>query len=308
MHDLAHYATFPHFFSDTLRFYRHTNVVCLNTLAGNTEQFIKRNFRVRVITNTVFPGAYEYDLALIENDRFLLSNVDLRRIQQLADTLNFEASQTKTVERNGIKLPSGLWEYREEIKRLPVFDRTPYHRATMHYFLWQLAKYYLLTDRPDIPGLPLSEAVRFYLREVKRPFRSNREVNEAYRRIDRETLGNIAARVLIVDVPPVSGYRMLPPFLQAREVMVNERFKLSDILPPEYFFGSRFDSENAYFEWMREFLSHCQHIQTWLLMVRDAAIRPGMVAMLESLKRRSRSFSHSIADDFTFSYLISHPE
>ena len=308
MRDQVEFATFPHFFSDTLRFYRHTNVVYLNTVAGNAEQFIKRNFRVRVVTNTVLPGAYEYDLALIENDRFLLSNVDIRRLQQLADALNFDASRSESVKHSGIELPSGFWEFAEEVKELPISTRTRYHRATLHYFLWQLAKYYLITDRIRLPELSLTESVRFYLREVRRPFRSNREVNEAYLRIDRETLENIAARVLIVDVPPVEGYSALPPFLQAREVLVNKQFSLSDILPPEYFFGSHFDSEDAYIEWMNEFLGHCQHIQIWLMIVRDTSMLPGLGKMLETMKRRSRSFSHPIAEHQNFSYLVSQPE
>ncbi len=308
MQEVVEFATFPHFFSDTLRFYRHTNVVHLNTVVGNTEQFIKRNFRVRIITNTVLPGAYEYDLALIENDRFLLSNVDLRRIQQLADTMDNDASQSERVERNGVELPDGFWKYAKEIKQLPIFDRTPYHRATLHYFLWQLAKYYLFSDRSNTPGLRLAESVRFYLREVRRPFRSNREVNEAYQRADRETLENIAARVLIVDVPPVDGYKALPSFIQAREVLVREQFSLPDILPPEYFFGSHFDSEDVYIEWMSEFLGHCQHMQIWLLIVRDTAMLPGLGKMLEAMSRRSRSFSHPIAEGHSFNYLVSQSE
>jgi len=308
MHDQAEFATFPHFFSDTLRFYRHTNVVYLNTVVGNTEQFIKRNFRVRIITNTVLPGAYEYDLALIENDRFLLSNVDIRRLQQLADAMDFNASQSETIERNGVGLPAGFWEYAREVKELPVFARTPYHRATLHYFLWQLAKYYLVTDGPRSPELNLSKATRFYLREIRRPFRSNREVNEAYLRIDRETLENMAARVLIVEVPPVCGYTELPPFLQAREVLVTEQFNLPDILPPEYFFGSHFDREDAYLEWMSEFLGHCQHMQIWLIIIRDTAILRGLTKMLEVMKRRSRSFIHPIAEHRSFCYLVSQPE
>jgi len=301
------FATFPHFFSDTLRFYRHTNVVYLNTVVGNTEQFIKRNFRVRVITNTVLPGAYEYDLALIENDRFLLSNVDLRRIQQLADVMDFDASQSEAVKRNGVLLPSGFCEYEREIKKLPVFDRTRYHRATLHYFLWHLAKYYLINSGPNDRGLRLSEAVRFYLREIKRPFRSNREVNESYQRIDRETLENIAARVLIVDVPPAQGYGALPPFIQVREVLVNEQFSLPGILPSGYFFGSHFDSEDDYIDWMSEFLSHCQHMHLWLLIVRDVAMLKGLGKMLEAMNRRSRSFSHPITEAHSFNYLVSQP-
>ena len=308
MHDQVEFATFPHFFSDTLRFYRHTNVVYLNTVVGNTEQFVKRNFRVRIITNTVLPGAYEYDLALIENDRFLLSNVDIRRLQQLADTMDFDASKSEIVERNGVELPAGFWEYAKEVRELPVFARTPYHRATLHYFLWQLAKYYLITDGSRSPGINLTESVRFYLREVRRPFRSNREVNEAHRRVDRETLENMAARVLMVDVPPVDGYRILPSFIQAREVLVREQFDLQDILPPEYFFGSRFNSEDAYIEWISEFLGHCQHMQIWLMIVRDTAMLPSLGKMLEAMKRRSRSFSHPIAERHNFSYLVSQPE
>ena len=132
MQHVVEFATFPHFFSDTLRFYRHTNVVYLNTVVGNTEQFIKRNFRVRIITNTVLPGAYEYDLALIENDRFLLSNVDLRRIQQLADTMDFDASQSERVERNGVDLPAGFGSMQ---RRLRNFRSLPVHLITVPHYI-----------------------------------------------------------------------------------------------------------------------------------------------------------------------------
>jgi hypothetical protein len=222
--------------------------------------------------------------------------------------MDFDASQSETIERSGVGLPGGLWEYAKEVKELPVFARTPYHRATLHYFLWQLSKYYLATDRSKAPELSLSESVRFYLREVRRPFRSNREVNEAYLRVDRETLENMAARVLIVEIPPVGGYTALPPFLQAREVLVTEQFSLPDILPPEYFFGSHFDGEDAYLEWMSEFLGHCQHMQIWLMIIRDTAMLPGLAKMLEAMKRRSRSFSYPIAEHRNFCYLVSQPE
>src|SRR4030042_1129684 len=219
MRELRDFATFPHYFSETMRLYRPTSVAYLNAVAGNTEQFIKRNFRVRLITNTVLPGRYAFDLALIENDRFLLTSVDRRRLQQVAESMNFEVDKAPLLERGGVRLPSPLWDYIHQVMDLPLYDRTPYHRGTAMYYLWQLCKYYLWSEKRGAVGLSLAEVARFYLGEVRRVFRSNREVNEAFLRLDRGTLKDIAARVLIVDIPPVDGYQQLPSHLQVREVV-----------------------------------------------------------------------------------------
>lgn len=295
---------FPHFFSETIRVYRHTSVVILNTVTGNVEQFIKRNFRVRLVTNTVFPGAYEYDLALIENDRFLLTNVDLRRIQQLAEAMDFQAGGTPTETRGGVSLPGRLWAFVSEARQLPLYDRTPYHRASVNCFLWQLCKYYLQVNSGFTPSLPLAEAVRFYVREVRRTFRSNREVNESHLRIDRDALDDIAARILIVDIPPVSGYRKLPLYLHAREVLVNENFRLESVLPADYFLGSPFSSQHAYLEWLQELLSHCRHMEFWLMILRDPGLLPELNGLLAGMGRRGKVFSRPIAGGFTFDYLL----
>jgi hypothetical protein len=298
------FVTFPHYFSETLRLYRHVNVVCLNTVAGNMETFIKRNFRVRLITNTVFPGAYEFDLALIDNDHFLLTNVDLRRLQQIAETHDFDAADTTMVEKGGVRLPSQLWDFVAETKQLPLSDRTPYHRATLHYFLWQICKYFLLHGEARAPFLHLSDLVRFYLREVRRPFRTNREVNEAHLQMARETLKSIAARVLIADLPPVRGYEKLPPYLQLRETLVSGPFSLLETLPPYFFFGSRFDDEEQYVEWVRDYLADCSHIQFWLLIVRDEAILPALGRMLDEAGRKTRVFRFPITADHNFTYVL----
>jgi hypothetical protein len=305
MKDNRDFATFPHFFRDTIRLYRHTNILYLNAVSGNTEQFIKRNFRVRLLTNTVLPGVYEHDLALIENDHFLLSSVDIRRLQQLADGLSFDAGSPELETVNGISLPHELWNYWKEIKLLPVYERTPYHRATLHYYMMQVAKYYLNGTAKDTHRQQLGDIARYYLRETKRSFRGNREVNEAYLRMDRDTVLDIAARIVLVDVPPTRGYERLPVFLHLREVLLNESFFLPDIFPPEYFFGSSFPDESAYLEWIREYMEHCQHIEFWLLIVRSEGMLEGLIKMLETMGRRSRTFSYAISGNRRFTFLLS---
>ena len=305
MHEvLQDFATFPHYFSETLRLYRHVSVVCLNTVAGNLETFIKRSFRVRLITNTVFPGAYEFDLALIENDHFLLTNVDLRRIQQIADAHDFDAASAEVAERGGVRLPAPLWDFIDETRQLPVSDRTPYHRATLNYFLWQVSKYFLIQGDGREPYLHLSDLVRFYLREVRRPFRANKEVNEAHLQMDRSTLRSIAARVLIADLPPVRGYDKLPPYLHLRETLVRGPFSLTEVLPPYFFFGSRFDDETQYMEWVRDYLADCAHIQFWLLIVRDEAILPALGRMVDEAGRKTRVFRFPITTGHNFTYVL----
>ncbi len=298
------FATFPHFFRETIRLYRHTNIVYLNSVVGNTEQFIKRNFRVRLITNTVLPGTYEHDLALIENDHFMLSSVDLRRLQQVADALSDNGERAANLTVNEVTLPENVWAYWEEIKLLPVGERTPYHRATLHYFMTQVCKYYLNGTKSALPWQPLSDIARFYIREVKRPFRGNREVNESHLRMDRETLLDISARILIADIPPTRGYQALPRFMQMREVLLNENFSLGDTFPPEYFFGSTFSSQERYLEWIKEYLEHCQHIEFWFLILRSEAMQPGLAKILEDVGRRSRCFSYAISGNQRFTYLL----
>jgi hypothetical protein len=305
MSEQRDFATFPHFFRDTIRLYRHTNIIYLNTVVGNTEQFIKRNFRVRLLTNTVLPGAYEYDLALIENDHFLLSSVDLRRLQQMADALSNGLGKSENLVINQVSLPIELWNYWAEIKQLPAYERTPYHRATLHYYMMQIAKYYLNGAASNKHSQQLSDVARFYLREVKRPFRGNREVNEAHLRMDRDTVLDIAARILLLDIPSPRGYSKLPAFLQLREVLLNEQFSLIETLPPEYFFGSHFESEEEYLEWIREYLERCEHIEFWLLIVRSEGILEGLQKMLEDMGRRSRTFSYAISSNHNFTYLLS---
>ncbi len=304
MHTNREFATFPHFFRETIRLYRHTNIIYLNAVAGNTEQFIKRNFRVRLITNTVLPGTYEHNLALIENDHFMLSSVDLRRLQQIADALSEDESKAAEMTINGVCLPEYIWAYWDEIKQLPAAERTPYHRATLHYYMTQVCKYYLNGTKGSFSKQPLSDIARFYLREVKRPFRGNREVNESHLRMDRETLLDISARILIVDIPPIRGYKALPAFMQMREVLLNEDFSLGDTFPPEYFLGSTFPSQERYLEWIREYLEHCQHIEFWLLILRSEAFVPELTKMLEEIGRRSRIFSYAISGNHRFTYLL----
>lgn len=304
MHTNREFATFPHFFRETIRLYRHTNIIYLNAMAGNTEQFIKRNFRVRLITNTVLPGTYEHDLALIENDHFMLSSVDLRRLQQIADGLSEDGDKPSMKTVNGISLPDFTWAYWDEIKQLPAAERTPYHRATLHYYMTQVGKYYLNGTKGSLQKQPLGDIARFYLREVKRPFRGNREVNESHLRMDRETLLDISARILIVDIPPMRGYTTLPAFMQLREVLQNEDFSLGDTFPPEYFFGSVFPSQERYVEWIREYLEHCQHIEFWLLILRSEAFVPELTKMLEEIGRRSRIFSYPVSGNQRFTYLL----
>lgn len=298
------FATFPHFFRETIRLYRHTNIVYLNAVVGNTEHFIKRNFRVRLITNTVLPGTYEHDLAIIENDHFMLSSVDLRRLQQIADGLS-NGSDLNSVKTVGeVSLPECVWEYWEEIRQLPVGERTPYHRATLHYYMTQIGKYYLNGLNSPMPRRQLSDIARFYGKEVKRPFRGNREVNEAHLRMDMDTLLDISARILIADIPPIVGYQALPMLLQLRETLLNENFSIADTFPPEYFFGSIFPSHERYLEWIKSCLEHCQHIDYWLLIVRSEAMLPGLISTLEDIGRKCRTFTFPISGKHRFNYLL----
>ncbi|OPX21376.1 MAG: hypothetical protein B1H03_06720, partial [Planctomycetales bacterium 4484_113] len=165
----ASFATFPHFFSSALELYRYSTIFYFNVLGINAPLFIKRNFQTRLITNAFLPGAYETSLALIENDHFLLSAVDLRRLIQLAQDLNFEPGSYPRRSFGGVELPAPLWNYFDEALKLSLSGETRYHRAILHFFLWHLAKYYLRDDPRSLevgPSRSLVSLVKFYSAEV----------------------------------------------------------------------------------------------------------------------------------------------
>jgi|GEM_PF-1912601 len=307
MPDAAAFGTFPHFFSGALELYRYSTILYFNVLEISAPLFIKRNFQTRLITNAFFPGAYESCVALIENDDFLLSAVDLRRLVQLAQDMDFGAGPQPRRSVGGVELPAPLWNFFDEALKLPLSSDTRLHRAILHYFLWQLAKYYIRDDTRSLeagPSRSLVSLVKFYSAEVKRVFRGNREVNEAHFKLTPEQLGRIPARIIIADLPLLTGYYGIPDFLQVRELIADREFTLERAFPRETYPGSPFDSVEAMLRMLDRYLRACEHIEFWLLIVREPEVEKQLLEYLEGKRRRSRWFDFPLLSGGTFRYLI----
>lgn len=301
------FATFPHFFSGALELYRYSTIFYFNVLGINAPLFIKRNFQTTLITNAFLPGAYETTLALVENDHFLLSAIDLRRLVQLAQDSDFDPGVCPRSSFGGVELLAPLWNFFDEALKLPLSGETRYHRAILHFFLWQLAKYYIRDDTRSLEAVPsrsLVSLVKFYSAEVKRVFRGNREVNEAHFRLSPEQVGRIPARIMIVDIPPLTGYYGISDFLLVRELILDREFTLEQAFPREEYPGSAFNSIEAMIQMLDRYLSLCEHIEFWLLIIRESEVEGELLKYLEAKRRRSRSFEFPLLSGGSFRYLI----
>ncbi len=310
MRKLHAFAVYPHFISETLRLDRYSSVLSLNSLAGNFEVFVKKNIRARVIANSFLNGAYQANLTVIEGDEFLLSAIDLRRLMQLASDLDFQLGEAENEVREGISLPKPLWTLMDEAKRLPLSGTSIYHTANLNYLLWQIACFYgnYPVDSKTKYPQKLSWVVSFYATEVKRQFRSNREVNEAHFRLAPSDLLTLSAKVLVVDLPHHLGYRRLPPHLLLREIVTNPNFKTTSALPPETYLGSRFESQEALLGTLNSYLEFCEHIDYWVIIIREQAVLENLITLLNERHRKSTVFSHEIMGKQEFSFVLSQRE
>lgn len=304
---LSPYTTFPHFISDALRLDKYSSVLCLNTCSGNLEIFLKRNIRCRIFSNTFFPGAYELCLAVIEGDEFLLTAVDTRRIMQLAHDLDFDASDVERIPICGLNLPKPLWSFFDECKKLPLSGDTIYHRANLYYLLWHIGRFYVGIGAPENSNLTqrLSWVVGFYITEVKRAFRSNREVNEAYFRIRPDELVAVPAKVLIVDLPPFSGHKRLPPHMLIRELVVDPSFSLEKTFPPETYLGSNFATPEALLGTLYSYLQYCEHIEYWVVILREDTMAERVLSLFAEKGRKNTLLNQQISGQGEFSFIIS---
>jgi len=310
MKKLPLFASFPHYFVETLGMDKYASVFCLNTVSGNIERFIKRNVRARVIANTFFPGAHQINLASIENDQFLLSRIDLRKIYNLASRIESNPRKAQLVEKNRITLPESVWTFLEECKMISLSSETIYHRANLLYLLWQVAKYYAnLTVNPNnkiAQAQNLGSVVSFYAGEMRNHFCSNREVNEAHFRMMPEECALISASILIVDLPPARGYFRLPNHILVRELVAEPAFSLESSFPAETHLGSCFGSTEAFLGFLFCFLDFCEHIPYWVIILRESGIKEPLMKLLAERNRKNSLVEHAIARDTVFTYLVSH--
>ncbi len=304
---LPAFALYPHFITEALRLDKYSSVFCLNTVSGNFESFIKKNIRARVVANSFFPGAYEMNLCLIEGDDFLLSAIDMRRLIQIAQDLDFEPERVEFSSRASLQLPKPVWSFIEESKKIKLSGETVYHKACLNLLLWHLARFYSSIDSSErLKNSPkLSWLVSFYASEVKRLFRTNREVNEAHFRLAHEEIMSISTRVLIVDLPPHTGYRKLPPSLLTRELVVNPDFKLSSVFQPETYLGSRFESIQALLGTLFSYLEFCEHMEYWVFILREYAMQEHLMQALAEKPRENTLFSFRFDDKTAFAFIVS---
>jgi len=304
------FASFPHYLVETLRMDKYSSIFCLNTVSGNIERFVKRNVRARVVANTFFPGAYQINLASIENDEFLLSRIDLRKIHSLVGRIEFNPPKARILEKNRIALPESVWTFLEECKMISLSSETIYHRANLLYLLWQVAKYYANLDLNKDNGLAQAESlesvVSFYASEMKNLFWSNREVNEAHFRMMPEECALISASILIVDLPPVRGYSSLPKHILAREVVADPEFSLESNFPPETYLGSYFGSKEAFLSFLFCYLDFCEHIPYWVIILRESGIKDRLMKLLNERGRKNSLVEHVVTRDTLFAYVVSH--
>ena len=172
--------------------------------------------------------------------------------------------------------------------------------------MWQIAKYYLRDDTRSLDNVPtrdLVSVVKFYTAEVKRYFRGNGEVNEASYRLEAENLSHIPARILIVDLLPMTGYSGIPDFLVARELILDRDFAIETAFSDSYP-GSSFDSVDGMLNMLDGYLQHCEHIEFWLIIVRESEVEDELLKFLGGKRRRSRWFEFSVLSGGDFRYLI----